>query len=140
MFRLSTIAQRFTLTPSGWRATKDNLKFSSSSINPTTNSEDTLTRDLVVPAANCRLFVAWHPERDVPFEHTRPLEATEEEIREAAKEASTALKLPTRPLFFRNIRNEVEYLRKITYTNKHRWYAQPRDKKTYRRKHDRDGL
>ncbi|OQR75302.1 39S ribosomal protein L42 [Tropilaelaps mercedesae] len=112
----------------------------SASTSSTSTDEDSLARDFVVPAQNGRVFVAWHPEREIPYEHTRPLKATQQEIQAAAKEAETALKIPPKKLYFRNIRNEVEYLKKITYTNKHRWYNQPRDKDITIRPHDRDGL
>ncbi|XP_003746535.1 39S ribosomal protein L42, mitochondrial [Galendromus occidentalis] len=103
-------------------------------------NKSTLDHDCVVPAENDRMYVAWHPERDIPYEHTKPISATRREITAAAMNDSTPLNLPKGKLVFNNIRNEVEYLKRLTYTNKHRWFTQPKDRRLKRRAHDRDGL
>lgn len=55
-----------------------------------TATSSSLERDLIVPAENGRIWVAWHPERDVPFEHTKPLDATQKETRMAEIEVCIA--------------------------------------------------
>lgn len=85
------------------------------------------------------MFVAWHPEKEIPYECTKPIELKPEE------ESNTVLKTVMSPelkQIFKKKSPEVarQELMAITHTTKHCWFPRSRDKRAKKTKPDREYL
>lgn len=95
--------------------------------------------DKVVLAQDGKMFVAWHPTPDFPYELTQPIPKYEtQEKSSVIKEAaiSTAMKA------FKTKHPEIARLElsKLTFTTKHKWFPRARDKKAKNTPMDREYL
>ncbi|XP_055379790.1 39S ribosomal protein L42, mitochondrial [Condylostylus longicornis] len=86
-----------------------------------------------------KMFVAWHPDQDFPYEFTKPI-PPEEVI-----DSGSLIKedtLNTAMSAFKNKQPKVarQELMNLTYTTKHRWYPRARDKKAKKTPMDRKYL
>ncbi|XP_060654498.1 large ribosomal subunit protein mL42 [Drosophila nasuta] len=93
----------------------------------------------VAVTKNGKTIVAWHPETQFPYEHTKPLPQT------VAKQSSSVIKetaLDSAMSAFKNKHPEVarQELMKLTHTTKHRWFPRARDKKAKKTPMDRPYL
>lgn len=92
----------------------------------------------VVATKDCKLFVAWHPTSEFPYEHSLPLPPS-------SIPTSTLLKdeaIQSAMKAFGNKRPEIARmeLQKITNTSKHTWKPRPRDRKAKKTLPDREYL
>lgn len=88
---------------------------------------------------DAKTFVAWHPQKEFPYEFTRPIPVIEERNR------STVIKeeaLSTAMSAFKSKKPEIarEELQRLTFTTKHRWFPRARDKKAKKTPMDRPYL
>lgn len=95
--------------------------------------------DRIVLNKNCTTFVAWHPEKDFPYECTKPITP------QVVEESNTILKTVMSPelkQIFKQKNPEVarQELMTITHTTKHRWFPRARDKRAKKTKPDREYL
>ncbi|XP_055614356.1 39S ribosomal protein L42, mitochondrial [Uranotaenia lowii] len=93
----------------------------------------------ISPAVGGKVFVAWHPEPEFPYEFSKPIEIPRPEssssmVRdELIVQGACSLKLKN-PEFVR------QELSRVTFTTKHRWFDRARDKKAKKTSMDREYL
>lgn len=88
---------------------------------------------------NGTTFVAWHHEKDFPYECTKPID------KKLKEESNTILKTVMSPelkQLFKTKTPEVarQELMEITHTTKHRWFPRSRDKRAKKTKPERPYL
>lgn len=76
-----------------------------------------------------KTIVAWHPDKPFPYEFSKPLPTSFEEINSGSLLKETALNSAYRA--FKDQRPEIsrQELMNLTYTTKHRWFPRSRDKR-----------
>ncbi|XP_076334264.1 mitochondrial ribosomal protein L42 isoform X4 [Tachypleus tridentatus] len=85
-------------------------------------------------------FIGWHPEREFPYEYTRPLPQLKQELKEGDSVLKIQYQLEEKNRFQPDGPTDKE-LQKLTYTTKHRWSKTP--EKKYRKPNppcDREGI
>lgn len=92
----------------------------------------------VVATQDCKLFVAWHPTAEFPYEHSLPLPPP-------SIPTSTLLKdeaIQTAMKAFSNKHPEIarQELMKLTNTSKHTWKPRQRDRRAKKTPPDREYL
>lgn len=94
--------------------------------------------DQVVTTKDNSTFVAYHPNREFPYELTRPLppptRPSSSLIKDEAIQAANKAFTSKHPELVR------EELRKVTFTTKHIWFPRGRDKKAKKTPMDREYL
>jgi len=93
----------------------------------------------VAATDNGKMYVAWHPDQDFPYECSKPIPPNEVTntgslIKENALNNAMAAFKGKHPEFAR------QELMKLTYTTKHRWYPRARDNKAKKTPMDREYL
>ncbi|XP_058121821.1 large ribosomal subunit protein mL42 [Anopheles ziemanni] len=93
----------------------------------------------VAVAEGGKVFVAWHPKPDFPYEFSKPIEVTVPEpnanlVRDDIIANSRAALKAKHPEFVR------QELSKLTFTTKHRWFPRARDKRAKKTPMDREYL
>ncbi|XP_058054197.1 large ribosomal subunit protein mL42 [Anopheles bellator] len=86
-----------------------------------------------------KMFVAWHPKPDFPYEFSKPIDVpspaqTANLVRDDIITNSRAALKAKHPEFVR------QELSKLTFTTKHRWFPRARDKKAKKTPMDRPYL
>ncbi|XP_076299032.1 mitochondrial ribosomal protein L42 [Lasioglossum baleicum] len=94
------------------------------------SSSAKLPPELVIPL-NKEMIVCWHPEKEFPYEYSLPLP---EEKELPSNSVLCIGKKEISDTFYKERRADViEKLAKITYTQKHRWYPEGKEKRRRRR-------
>ncbi|XP_064488044.1 large ribosomal subunit protein mL42-like [Ornithodoros turicata] len=132
--RLNRLANRQSMHNIGQAATGHQFSTSQAYCKKTLNDYTVMTDD-------GSTIVCWHPEREFPYEHTKPLPVIEPRVREGDSVLKLQVRVDSLKRGYRNERLEIEELCKLTYTTKHRWY--PRNEEKYKDPNppiDREGL
>lgn len=86
-----------------------------------------------------KMFVAWHPKAEFPYEHTLPVPTVKEQNRSAVLKNSA---IETAMKAFHSKKPELarRQLAGITFTSVHPWFPRARDKKAKKTPMDREYL
>lgn len=86
-----------------------------------------------------KMFVAWHPDIEFPYEFSKPIPEKVEPSSSAVIEES-AMRVAQKA--FKTAHPEVarQELQRLTFTTKHRWYPRARDRKAKKTEMDRPYL
>lgn len=93
-------------------------------------------KDYVVTANNGRTVVCWHPEKEFPYECSRPL--PENQIK---PHPHLSIDPQVVQIFHQRTENSViQNLMKVTYTDKYKWYPVSRIQRAKKTRPDREYL
>ncbi|GAB6019523.1 hypothetical protein CHUAL_001098 [Chamberlinius hualienensis] len=107
---------------------------------PVNSLEDIDNSHTTVLNENGSMIVSWHPEQDFPYEFSKPMPIFEPSIKEGDSVLNLQYRIEDSKRF---IDKDADWkgLSKITYTNKHIWYPQPKIKRRFKPPEpDREGL
>lgn len=94
--------------------------------------------DKVVTTSDNSTFVAYHPNREFPYEMSRPLPPPAIPTNLLIKEE--AIQMATKAFHRKHPELVVQELARITHTTKHRWYPRARDRRAKKTPKDREYL
>ncbi|XP_073968840.1 mitochondrial ribosomal protein L42 [Rhodnius prolixus] len=95
-------------------------------------------QDPIVVTNDGSTIVCWHPEKEFPYECTKPLP---EQLEESSTSVLKNSEKNVYTVFAKKSLDTVpDELAKITYTTKHRWYPRNRDKRAKKTPRDRSYL
>lgn len=88
-------------------------------------------------------IVCWHPEQPFPYEHSKPIVRPDPELKESDSALKVQVRLDHKHRYRQLNKPPFEELQEITYTTKHQWYPNSKDKyakKLTRPRNDREGI
>lgn len=94
--------------------------------------------DKVVTTSDNSTFVAYHPNRDFPYEMSRPLPPPAIPTNLLIKEDT--IQTATKAFHKKHPELAIQELSRITFTTKHRWYPRARDRRAKKTPMDREYL
>ncbi|KAK9502961.1 hypothetical protein O3M35_011637 [Rhynocoris fuscipes] len=102
------------------------------------SSTSNALEDPIVITNDGSTIVCWHPEKEFPYEFTKPLPViTNDKVSSVLKTSEKDAYKVFKKQSPESVREE---LMKMTYTTKHRWFPRSRDKKAKKTPKDRTYL